>query len=53
MHANTNCFSGKWLTPYMDSSIHRIRNEERITKSKGSDIKAKSPINIRTDQEIA
>jgi hypothetical protein len=53
MHANTNCFSGKWLTPYMDSSIHRIRNEERMTKSKGSNIIGKSPTNITTDKEIA
>jgi hypothetical protein len=37
----------------MDSSIHRIRNEERITKSKGSNIIGKSPTNITTDKEIA
>jgi hypothetical protein len=30
MHANTNSFSGKWLITYIDSSIHRIRNEETI-----------------------
>jgi hypothetical protein len=53
MHANTNCFSGKWLILYMDSSIHRIRNEESITKSKGSDVTGKSPTNITTDKEIA